>query len=155
VSDRPTPRTLPRDSGGRRRFWGVSDVRSHPDTCDGCGAPVLYGDGLDTPLEPDPVLPIGICGECGGKGTIPLHLPVRTGHHETFEPGDLYGRTLQQSTKEPCPACKGTGQSGEQPRRTLVALHTVTGRARPYRGPRARWECLHKRHQCHELPGVG
>lgn len=122
------------------------------ETCD-CGERVLRArgtrQGRPFTLDPIPVLPLGKCGPCGGRGTIRFQEPV-SGHGgntvwATYEPGDLTGRTRFAS--DTCPACGGTGQRGEQ----LTADHVLVdpnGIARFNDDDRSHWEAAHRRHRC-------
>lgn len=119
-----------------------------PSICPRCGADILLAryptGGKPIKLEPFPILPKGMCGECKGFGTSTFTGPGTGGRGGQF--GDLAGHTVK--IRDICSKCGGSGTSGELPDpKHFVLLHSVSGLLRlPAR--RRMWEAIHRRHRC-------
>ena len=121
--------------------------------CDRCHQPTLQarhqGAGRPATLDPQPVLPLGRCGECQGRGTIGIHEPRSTWSRTGIvEAGDLYNVRSKANITTPCPVCHGTGITGESLTSEHILLDSINGTCRRYDGDPAPWEAAHTRHHC-------
>lgn len=122
-----------------------------------CGAKVIHvrhdvavAIGSRVIVDALPILPLGPCGSCRGKGRRLIQTAVGgkssnlAARHRSYAPGDAAGRYYPETSS--CPDCHGTRVTGELPGTEHVLVSEDGFLVDP--DDRGEWDAYHRRHEC-------